>query len=478
MLKLRHVLLLLGLLFTTPVAADVQVSIGIGLPHVSIGINVPAYPRLVPIPGYPVYYAPSLRANFFYYDGLYWVYQDDYWYTSSWYNGPWWIAAPEVVPVFILRVPVRYYSQPPLYFRGWRSDAPPRWGDHWGRDWERSRGDWDRWDRRSAPPPAPPPDYQRQYSGDRYPRQVEQQYEIHQQNYRYQPREPAVREYYQERIEKRPTARRDDTAGPRSQPQPRDDRDMRQPPSTPQERQQQAPDRKPSQQREPESREPAVQRAPERQVRPQQDRQENMDERDSRRQEMQQQRQEEPRSQREDRERPPPPASSPQGRQQAPERRQPAPHESEPREQPGQTGPERGGYQPDNRGRPDDRGSPQPDMQSPPGREQEPRSPPRKDKKDDSKSIPGHPQDERSNDQLRQQQRAAESGVNGFRSTPQSRAMRKIQVREHILKIGDSRPDPLSNEQMSSEQWKTKATALQFQLDELQKIERSMMNRD
>jgi len=103
------------------------------------------------------------------------------------------------VPLFILRIPVRYYRYPPAYFRGWRSDAPPRWGDHWGRDWENRRSGWDRWNRRDAPRPASLPTYQRQYSGDRYPRQVERQHELHQQNYRYQPRDPVVRQHYQER---------------------------------------------------------------------------------------------------------------------------------------------------------------------------------------------------------------------------------------------------------------------------------------
>ncbi len=198
MLKIRYLLILLGMLLSPPALADVQVSIGIGTPHFSIGINVPSYPRLVAVPGYPVYYAPNLQANLFYYDGMYWIYQDDYWYASSWYNGPWWSVHPQVVPVFILRVPVRYYRHPPRYFHGWRQDAPPRWGDHWGRDWEQRRSGWDRWDRRSVPAAAPLPDYQRQYSGDRYPRQVEQQYEVHQQHYRYQPREPAVRKHYEE----------------------------------------------------------------------------------------------------------------------------------------------------------------------------------------------------------------------------------------------------------------------------------------
>lgn len=209
MFKFRYALVVLGMLLCSVASAAVQMSIGIGLPNVSIGINVPVYPAFVVIPGYPVYYAPRMEANFFFYDGLYWVYQDDNWYQSSWYNGPWWFVYPEDVPLFILRVPVRYYRLPPAYFIGWQYDAPPRWGDHWGRDWNQHRSGWDRWDRRSAPAPAPLPSYQRQYSGDRYPRQVEQQHDLHQQNYRYQPRDPVVRKQYQEQLVPRAPAQQE-----------------------------------------------------------------------------------------------------------------------------------------------------------------------------------------------------------------------------------------------------------------------------
>jgi hypothetical protein len=179
-------------------SAGAQVGIGIGTPNVSIGINIPLYPELVPVPGYPVYYAPRLSANFFFYDGLYWVYQGDRWYASSWYNGPWGLVSPVYVPVFVLRIPVRYYGAPPVYFRGWRADAPPRWGQHWGHDWEQRRSGWDRWDHRAAVRLAPLPIYQRQYSGERYPR-VDQQAALHSQNYRYQPRDAAVKQHYRER---------------------------------------------------------------------------------------------------------------------------------------------------------------------------------------------------------------------------------------------------------------------------------------
>jgi hypothetical protein len=164
--------------------------------QVSIGINVQAYPELVAVPGYPVYYAPQLDSNFFFYDGLYWVYAQDNWYASSWYNGPWEMVAPESVPFFVLRVPVRYYRQPPGYFGGWAPEAPPRWGEHWGRNWEQRRGGWDQWDRASAPAPAPLPTYQRAYSGERYPR-VDQQLALRNQNYHYQPGDAAVRQQFQ-----------------------------------------------------------------------------------------------------------------------------------------------------------------------------------------------------------------------------------------------------------------------------------------
>ena len=192
MLKIRHVLLivLLGMPLYSVASTSIQMS---------MGINVPVYPELVVVPGYPVYYAPREEANLFFYDGMYWVYQDDNWYASSWYNGPWEYVYPEDMPVFVLRIPVRYYRRPPVYFRGWISDAPPRWGDHWGRGWEQRRSGWDRWNHSVVPAPAPLPVYQRQYSGDRYPRQVEQQRQLINRNYRYQPRDPVARQHFQGR---------------------------------------------------------------------------------------------------------------------------------------------------------------------------------------------------------------------------------------------------------------------------------------
>ena len=201
--KMRKLLIVLSILLLPVSAARAEVSVGIGIsvPGVSIGINMPAYPRLVRVPGYPVYYDPHVDLNFFFYDGMYWVFQNDGWYVSSWYNGPWQFVEPEYVPVYVLRIPVRYYRRPPAFFHGWVADAPPRWGEHWGRNWEQRRSGWDKWDRRSTPRPAPLPSYQRRFFGDSYPRVPEVQRSIESKKYRYQPREPGTQRYYQQRRE-------------------------------------------------------------------------------------------------------------------------------------------------------------------------------------------------------------------------------------------------------------------------------------
>jgi len=193
---MRTLLIVLWMLLGGIASASAQFSVGIGMPGVSIGINLPVYPQLVRVPGYPVYYAPQMNSNYFFYDGLYWVYQGDNWYASSWYNGPWGLVGPEAVPLYVLRVPVRYYRQPPVYFRGWRSDAPPRWDEHWGNSWSQNHSGWNNWNHSSVPAPAPLPTYQRQYSGNRYP-QAAQQQALQSQNYRYQPQEAVVQQHYQ-----------------------------------------------------------------------------------------------------------------------------------------------------------------------------------------------------------------------------------------------------------------------------------------
>ena len=192
-MRLRPIVLSVLLACCAPAMA--QVGFSFNSPGISIGINLPAYPTLQRVPGYPVYYAPSVNTNYFFYDGLYWVYASDNWYASSWYNGPWHAVDRFYVPDYILRVPVRYYRHAPAYFHGWRADAAPHWGEHWGSSWAQKRYGWDRWNRSSAPAPAPLPTYQRQYSGSRYP-QVTEQATIVTRTYRYEPKETVAQEHY------------------------------------------------------------------------------------------------------------------------------------------------------------------------------------------------------------------------------------------------------------------------------------------
>jgi len=204
---MRKQLIVLGILlhFAAPVPA--QVSFGFGFQTGNVSISLSSYPDLVRVPGYPVYYASGLNSNYFFYDGLYWIFETDRWYSSSWYNGPWMLVDPEFIPLYLLRVPVRYYRRPPAFFVGWQANSPPRWGDHWGNDWAQHRSGWDRWNRNAMPAPAPLPTYQRNYSGDRYPSR-DQQPVLQQRNYRHEARDPLVRQQSQA------------SPPPRSQPEP------------------------------------------------------------------------------------------------------------------------------------------------------------------------------------------------------------------------------------------------------------------
>ena len=196
MRKALAVLAILCCCSTTSALA--QVSFAFESPGVSIGFNVPVYPDLVRIPDYPVYYAPQLPANYFFYDGLYWVFTNGDWYASPWYNGPWQLVSYNAVPLFLLRVPVRYYRAPPAFFHGWAVNAPPRWDVHWGSGWEERHRGWDRWNKSAVPAPAPLPTYQRNYTGNRYPRGVDEQRTLESRNYRYQPRDRFAQQHVQQ----------------------------------------------------------------------------------------------------------------------------------------------------------------------------------------------------------------------------------------------------------------------------------------
>jgi hypothetical protein len=95
------------------------------------------------------------------------------------------------VPLPVLQIPVAYYNRPPAYFSGGQADAPPRWDMHWGPAWAHYRGVWDRPVSGAVAIPAPKPDYQQLYAGNRYP-DAAQQLTLRTHYYPYRSHEPAA----------------------------------------------------------------------------------------------------------------------------------------------------------------------------------------------------------------------------------------------------------------------------------------------
>jgi len=169
--------------------------------YYDIDVDLPQYPEMVPVPDSPVYYAPEVDSNYFFYDGLYWDYYNDAWYSSPWYNGPWSLVDPIYVPTYLLWVPIHFFHRVPSYWRGWRVDRPPRWGERWGRDWQVRHNEVFRGRQRPQYARAPLPDYQRSYNraNANYPRVPQQQSTLHSQQYAYRPQEHVVRQQYERR---------------------------------------------------------------------------------------------------------------------------------------------------------------------------------------------------------------------------------------------------------------------------------------
>ncbi len=92
------------------IATDVHVGINIGPPPVVIE----SPPRLVVVPGSPVTYAPDLPYGYYFYDGRYWLFHDDRWYSGPGYNGPWTVVAVERVPreIVVVRTKVKHVKGP------------------------------------------------------------------------------------------------------------------------------------------------------------------------------------------------------------------------------------------------------------------------------------------------------------------------------------------------------------------------------
>jgi hypothetical protein len=101
-------------------ASDVKITIGLGVPP----LVLTAPPQLVVVPGTPVYYAPEVSANLFFYQGLYYIVANGVWSMAPAYTGPWAVIQIGQVPAPVVAVPVEYYKIPPGQLM---KHGPPPW---------------------------------------------------------------------------------------------------------------------------------------------------------------------------------------------------------------------------------------------------------------------------------------------------------------------------------------------------------------
>ncbi len=114
-------------LLQTSLARADSLSIGVtlGNPPPPPPIVLQAPPQLAVVPGTPVYYAPSVSFNFFFYAGRHYVFHEGAWFVATSFGGPWTFIALERVPQPILAVPVVYYKIPPGHWKN--KTGPPPW---------------------------------------------------------------------------------------------------------------------------------------------------------------------------------------------------------------------------------------------------------------------------------------------------------------------------------------------------------------
>jgi hypothetical protein len=101
-------------------ASDLKINIDLGGPP----IVLTAPPQLVVVPGTPVYYAPDVSANLFFYKGRYYTLASGVWSMAPAYSGPWAVIQIGQVPPPVLAVPVEYYKIPPGQLK---KKGPPPW---------------------------------------------------------------------------------------------------------------------------------------------------------------------------------------------------------------------------------------------------------------------------------------------------------------------------------------------------------------
>lgn len=95
--------------------AEINVNMDIGLPLPIIVIPEP--PVVVLIPGTPVYHAPHVGIDIFFYSNRWYRKHNGRWYKASYYNGPWAYLPVQRIPVALVNLPPDYRHIPPGHQR-------------------------------------------------------------------------------------------------------------------------------------------------------------------------------------------------------------------------------------------------------------------------------------------------------------------------------------------------------------------------
>ncbi len=129
-----------GILSPRTSDAGIGVSIGIPLP----GLRLAAPPDLAIIAGTPVYFAPDIQADLYFYHGNWYRPYGGEWYVSAEFGGPWGHVAIGNVPPPLVDLPPDYRSE----IIGYEPVPYAVVKRNWMR-WEQE-GYWDNCQRRSA----------------------------------------------------------------------------------------------------------------------------------------------------------------------------------------------------------------------------------------------------------------------------------------------------------------------------------------
>lgn len=139
--------LLLGaalLAAASPLAADVDINVNIGLPAVVLDSE----PELAVVPGTYIYFIFGRSDDFFFYRGYWWRPHGKKWFRATGYNGPWVVIAPRLVPAPFFRLPAGWRTLPPGHARLKWNEVRNGW-----KQWEKEK----RWDAKPAKGDGPKP---------------------------------------------------------------------------------------------------------------------------------------------------------------------------------------------------------------------------------------------------------------------------------------------------------------------------------